>query len=83
MALALHTQKILESLSRAVEANPGADHRTIRVRARVSRTVGDPGLARLHAEGYIARERRDSEWTYRSIRPYRARVEAAHAARGR
>jgi DNA-binding MarR family transcriptional regulator len=65
----------LERISRVVEANPGADARTIRVRAGVSRERGDAVLARLLADGFIERRRLNADWSYTSVRPYRANAE--------
>jgi hypothetical protein len=76
MATAPRAREILELVSRAVEANPGADARTLRVRARVKRPIGDEALELLERAGFIERRRLDAQDTYRSLRPYRASVEA-------
>jgi hypothetical protein len=43
----------LERISRIIEANPGPDARTIRVRTGFSRERGDAVLARLLRDGFI------------------------------
>jgi hypothetical protein len=65
----------LERVSRVIEANPGADARTIRVRAGFSRERGDAVLARLLRDGFIERHETNADWSYRSVRPYRAQAE--------
>jgi hypothetical protein len=72
----------LERVSRVVEANPGADARTIRVRARVSRERGDAVLARLLKDGFIERRRGNADWSYTSVKPYRANLEGPRVAFG-
>jgi hypothetical protein len=72
----------LERISRVVEANPGADARTIRVRAGVSRERGDAVLARLLNDGFIERRRVNADWSYASVRPYRANAEGPRVAFG-
>jgi hypothetical protein len=72
----------LERISRVVEANPGADARTIRVRAGVSRERGDAVLARLLSDGFIERRRVNADWSYTSVRPYRANSEGPRVAFG-
>lgn len=69
-------REMLERLSRAVEANPGADERTIRKRAGVTRQVGDAFLDLLLRAGFIARERVNAEWQYKSVKPYRVSAQA-------
>jgi hypothetical protein len=65
-----------------VEANPGADARTIRVRARVSRERGDAVLARLLKDGFIERRPENADWSYTSVKPYRANLEGPGVAFG-
>jgi hypothetical protein len=72
----------LERISRVVEANPGADARTIRVRAGVSRERGDAVLARLLRDGFIERRRGNADWIYSSVKPYRANAEGPRVAFG-
>jgi hypothetical protein len=72
----------LEGISRVVEANPGADARTIRVRAGVSRERGDAVLARLLSDGFIERRLVNADWSYTSVRPYRANAEGPRVAFG-
>jgi hypothetical protein len=72
----------LERVSRVVEANPGADARTIRVRARVSRERGDAVLARLLKDGFIERRPENADWSYASVKPYRANLEGPPVAFG-
>jgi DNA-binding MarR family transcriptional regulator len=72
----------LERISRVVEANPGADARTIRVRAGVSRERGDAVLARLLSDGFIERRRVNADWSYTSVRPYRANAEGSRVQFG-
>jgi hypothetical protein len=72
----------LERISRVVEANPGADARTIRVRAGVSRERGDAVLARLLSDGFIERRNVNADWSYTSVRPYRANAEGPRVAFG-
>jgi hypothetical protein len=72
----------LERVSRVVEANPGADARTIRVRAGVSRERGDAVLARLLSDGFIERRRVNADWSYSTVRPYRANAEGPRVAFG-
>ena len=57
MATDPRAREILELVSRAVEANPGADARTLRVRARVKRLIGDEALELLERAGFIERRR--------------------------
>jgi hypothetical protein len=72
----------LERISRVVEANPGADARTIRVRAGVSRERGDAVLARLLSDGFIERRHVNADWSYTSVKPYRANAEGPRVAFG-
>lgn len=74
--LAIKTQLLLERLSGVIEANPGADARTVRVRARLPRRSVDLGLEWLHRQGHVERNRSAGEWQYRSVQPYRAEREA-------
>jgi predicted transcriptional regulator len=74
------TREILELVSRAVETNPDASAPTIRVRAHVRKQTGDKALELLLRAGFIERERVDAQDTYRSVRPYRASVEAPRTA---
>ena len=75
-------RELLETVSRAVEANPGADARTIRARAHLSRSAGDKALELLHRSGFVKRERVNAEDTYRSVNPYRVSNEAPRSAFG-
>jgi hypothetical protein len=80
--LSMAARTALERISRVVEANPGADARTIRVRAGVSRERGDAVLARLLNDGFIERRRVNADWSYTSVRPYRANAEGPRVAFG-
>jgi hypothetical protein len=66
------TRVVLERISRAIEAHPDADERTIRKRAGMTRRSGNEALALLLRAGLIRRELVDAEWRYRSVKPYRA-----------
>jgi hypothetical protein len=72
----------LERISRVIEANPGADARTIRVRAGFSRERGDAVLARLLRDGFIERRQANADWSYLSVRPYRANAEGPRVGYG-
>jgi hypothetical protein len=80
MAANPRAREILELVSRAVETNPGADAPTIRVRAQVSRQTGDKALELLLRAGFLERRRINTQDTYRSVKPYRASVEAPRAS---
>jgi DNA-binding MarR family transcriptional regulator len=56
---------VLERISRIIEANPGADARTIRVRTGFSRDRGDAVLARLLRDGFIERRPANADWPTR------------------
>jgi predicted transcriptional regulator len=62
----------MELVSRAVEANPDADSRSIGKRAGLTKTISDTALQRLIREGFVKRHHVGAEWHYRSVRPYRA-----------
>jgi hypothetical protein len=70
--MAAKTREVLEVVSRAVEGRPPCEDRVIRLRAKVSRNVGDQALSLLLRAGYVQRERQQGIWLYRSIKPYRA-----------
>lgn len=72
-------REILELVSRAVEANPDAGSPVVRVRAHVSRRTGNEALELLLHAGFIQRRRVNGDDAYRSVRPYRASLEAPHA----
>jgi hypothetical protein len=55
----------LERISRIIEANPGADARTIRVRVGFSRESGNAILARLLRDGFIERRPANANWRTR------------------
>ncbi len=80
MAADPHARELLELMSRTVEANPGADARTLRVRAGVKRVNGDKALELLARAGFIERKPISAQDTYRSLKPYRASVEAPRTA---
>ncbi len=73
---------VLERVSRAVEANPDADERTIRRRAGVTRRSGDDALSLLLRAGFVERRQVNAEWQHRSVKPYRAGNYAPRAAFG-
>jgi hypothetical protein len=66
----------LELVSRTVETNPDAGPPVVRVRAQVSRRIGDEALELLLRAGFIEHRRVNGGLAYRSVRPYRASVEA-------
>ena len=72
--------EILELVSRTIEADPDAGAPAIRIRAHLSRRTGDEALELLLRAGFIRRGRVNGEDAYRSVRPYRASVEAPHAS---
>ncbi len=81
MAADPRARELLELMSRTVEANPGADARTLRARAGVKRVNGDKALKLLERAGFIERKPVSSaQDTYRSLKPYRASVEAPRTA---
>ncbi len=80
MAADPRAREILELVSRTVEANPGADARTLRVRAGVKRVNGDKALDLLERAGFIERRQVQAQDTYHSLKPYRASVEAPRTA---
>jgi len=71
---------VLERVSRAVEANPGADERTIRRRAGVNRRSGDDALSLLLRAGFVERCQVNAEWQHRSVKQHRAGNHAPRAA---
>jgi hypothetical protein len=75
-------RELLELVSRAVEANPGANAPTIRARARVKRQGGDMALNLLLRGGFIEQRRVDAEEKYYSIKPYRISSETPRAGFG-
>jgi len=80
MADLQRTREVLERVSRAVEANPGASAPMIRKRAGVRRVPGDEALDLLRRAGFIERNRAEAMETYHSVRAYRASNEAPRAA---
>jgi len=80
MAADPRAREILELVSRTIESSPDMDARTIRVRAHVKRQTGDKALGLLERAGFIERRRADARDTYRSVKPYRASVEAPRAS---
>jgi hypothetical protein len=80
MAADPRARELLELMSRTVEANPGADARTLRVRAGVKRAIGDKALELLERAGFIERKQVSAQDTYHSLKPYRASVEAPRTA---
>jgi hypothetical protein len=76
MAADPRARELLELMSRTVEAHPGADARTLRVRAGVKRVNGDKALELLERAGFVERKTIQAQDTYRSLKPYRASVEA-------
>jgi hypothetical protein len=75
-------RELLELVSRAVEANPGASAPTVRTRAHVKRQGGDMALDLLVRGGFIERRRVNAEDTYRSVKPYRVSNETPRATFG-
>lgn len=80
MAADPRARELLELMSRTIEANPGADARTLRVRAGVKRVIGDKALELLERAGFIERKQISAQDTYRSLKPYRASIEAPRTA---
>jgi hypothetical protein len=80
MAADPRARELLELMSRTVETHPGADARTLRVRAGVKRVAGDKALELLERAGFIERKHLDAQDTYHSLKPYRASVEAPRTA---
>jgi hypothetical protein len=80
MAANPRAREILELVSRTVETNPDVDAPTIRVRAQVSRQTGDKALELLLRAGFLECRRINTQDTYRSVKPYRASVEAPRAS---
>jgi propanediol dehydratase small subunit len=80
MAADPRARELLELMSRTVEAHPGADARTLRVRAGVKRAAGDKALELLERAGYIECKQVAAQDSYRSLKPYRASVEAPRTA---
>ena len=72
----------LQRISRMIEAKPGTDAPTSRVRVDFSRERGDAVLARLLSDGFIERHEKNADWSYRSVRPYRARAEGPRVGFG-
>jgi hypothetical protein len=68
----MSTQLVLERVSATIEASPGADSRTNRVRSGIPRRSVEVALQWLEREGYVDRDRAAAEWSYRVIKPYRA-----------
>jgi len=79
---AAQVRAILERVSRVIEAAPGLDARSVRVRARVSRRTGDDALGLLMRANFLHREWREGDWRYASAVPYRADEQAPRAAFG-
>ena len=75
-------RELLELVSRAVEANPGATAPFIRTRAHVKRQGGDMALDLLVRGAFVERRSVNAEETYRSIKPYRVSNETPKAAFG-
>jgi hypothetical protein len=75
-------REILELVSRTIENGPDPGAATLRVRAHVSRRMGDEALELLLRAGFIERRRVDGGDVYCSVRPYRASVEAPSFAEG-
>lgn len=73
---------LLERVSRAVEALPDQDERTIRKRAGVARQAGTQAFELLHRAGFLERRQVNAEWHYRSLKPYRAESFAPRATYG-
>jgi hypothetical protein len=69
----------LELVSRTVETNPDAGSPVVRARAQVSRRTGNEALELLLRAGFIERRHVNGDDSYRSVRPYRASVEAPQA----
>jgi hypothetical protein len=81
MAADPRARELLELMSRTVEAHPGADARTLRVRAGVKRLASDKALELLERAGFIERKQAVSTPdSYTSLKPYRASVEAPRTA---
>jgi hypothetical protein len=81
MAADPRARELLELMSRTVEAHPGADARTLRVRAGVKRLAGDKALELLERAGFIERKQvASAQDAYHSLKPYRASVEAPRTA---
>lgn len=80
--LSTAAQLVLERVSRVLEAHAGADARTIRARAGMSRERGDAALARLLADGFIERQWVNGDWSYRSAIAYRANNETPRTSFG-
>ena len=70
MPLSTQTQIKLEKASAAVEKNPDADYRVIRLRSGLPRREFDLAVQWLEREGHLARSQIDGEWRYRIVKPY-------------
>jgi len=79
---ATQVRTILERVSRVIEAAPGLDARSVRVRARVSRRTGDDALGLLMRASFLQRQWLDGDWHYTSAVPYRADEQGPKAAFG-
>jgi hypothetical protein len=71
-------REILELVSRTIETSPDAGSPVVRARAQVSGRTGNEALELLLRAGFIERRRVNGDDVYRSVRPYRASVEAPH-----
>jgi hypothetical protein len=66
------TRLVLERVSKAIEAHPDADERTIRKRAGMTRRSGNEAIALLVRAGFVERHMVNAEWRHKSVKPYRA-----------
>jgi hypothetical protein len=73
---------VLERVSRVVEQTPDLTGREVRIRARLSRRACDEALDLLRRAGFVERQARSTEDTYRSALPYRAAAFGARADYG-
>jgi hypothetical protein len=76
------TREVLERVSRVVELHPDLTAREVRARSGLARKPTEEALELLRRAGFINRQARTTEDTYRSALPYRAKDHAPRAGYG-